>query len=77
MTPLADKFLNLILSYTRIFLRLKDFKQHLLKSCISSSGTFSTGTEIYLCGLKESFNSYENDIFMIEERKKKDLALMT
>lgn len=76
VTPLSSRFLNLILAYTKIFLNEKELKAHILKDAFNTSGNFKTGTEIYLCGLYENFNSVEKDIFLIDGCKDKiDLLL--
>lgn len=54
LTPLPDKFIGLILEYTgNIFQSVEDLKQHIKKDIYSPEKTFQTGTEIYLCGLKQ------------------------
>jgi hypothetical protein len=78
-----EKFLNEIFRYTGmgIFTSFNDLKQHVLKDAFSKDGKFKTGTEIFLCSLQYTFNSYESDIFLIDDTKKKektkDLHLQT
>jgi hypothetical protein len=66
------KFLNEIFRYTGIFTSYADFKAHILKDYFNKEKNFQTGTEIFLCSLNYTFNSYEKDIFLISESKKRD-----
>jgi hypothetical protein len=77
LTPLPDKFIGLILEYTgNIFQSVEDLKQHIKKDIYSPEKTFQTGTEIYLCGLKQQFHSIScvGDILLVDNLKKKDHA---
>ena len=50
LTPLPEKFINLILAYTGIFNSFSDIKQHIEVDMFpNGDGKFFTGTEIYLC----------------------------
>jgi hypothetical protein len=53
-----------------------ELKTHILKDAYNSTGDFKTGTEIYLCGLFDTFNSVEKDIFLVDkERENLELLL--
>lgn len=71
LTIMPLKFINEILKYTCIFTSFEDFRLHILKDSFGKTGSFITGTEIFLCSLQYTFNSYENDIYLIDECKKK------
>ena len=79
MTPLSDKFLNLILGYTGIFNNsILDLKTHILEDLFDKAGKFKTGTEMYLSNLNQTLNSYDQDIILVaENRRKMDLTLNT
>ena len=80
-TPLSNKFLNLILGYIGIFTSIEELKQHILQNSYpKNQNKFQTGSEIYLCELQQNYNSYETDIFLINDKFKKekfDLNLQT
>jgi hypothetical protein len=73
LTPLPEKFINLILAYTGIFNCYEDIKQHIEVDMFpNSDGKFCTGTEIYLCSLRQKFHSFDCDIYYVEDFKKRD-----
>ena len=73
LTPLHDKFINLILAYTGIFSNFEEIKQHIQVGMFSESDSkFQTGTEIYLCNLRQKFHSFDCDIYLVEEFNQRD-----
>ena len=73
LTPLPEKFINLILAYTGIFNNYEDIKQHIEQDMFpNDDGKFCTGTEIYLCNLKQKFHSFDCDIYLVEDFKKRE-----
>ena len=75
LTPLPEKFINLILAYVGIFENSEELKEHVLRDAFSlGSNKFNTGTEIYLCDLRKSYHSYGNDIVLVDNRAQIDQA---
>ena len=75
LTPLPEKFIGLILEYTgNIFENVEDLKDHIKKDLYGPDRTFQCGTEIYLCGIKQPFNSCDGDIVLIDNIKGAEIA---
>jgi hypothetical protein len=70
MVPLHEKFINLILAYTGIFENFQSLREHILLDIyIDDDSKFYTGTEIYMCSLRQKFHSYDSDIYLADDFK--------
>ena len=69
LTPLPDKFLGLIHSYTRLFKNFNKFMKHIFTMAQGVTQVFKSGTEFYFCDLKDNYESSYTDIKVLRRSK--------
>jgi hypothetical protein len=82
VTPLPEKFTNLILQYTGIFENYETMKEWILLDVFEPSSNsniasdqhfrFVTGTDIFLCELNQPYLLHHSDILLLDSHSNQD-----